>query len=694
MRRLLSRAALLAGATCLGLGAFLSTLSESTFDAVTFGDRAAASLSDERVASFAADRITDTVIHQNPDLTAVRPLILGVAEGLAGSQSLRGVVRAAARSAHQAFFADETRQVVLSAPDVGILLRSVFEKANPALAEQIPEEFRSAAASFEVAGGTQLVVDLWKLRSEALWLVRLLLISGPMLLALGAALALDRRHGLVAAGGMLFGTGLLVAAARPVGGLAVAQLTAGSGAEGALAGLWDTCMSALTSWGLLLGGLGLLFVSAGTSLLEGFDPLRWARRAGRVIAAPPASPRGRLGWGAGVLAAGMIMLTSPRLVLEAATVLGGSIAALVGTRELFRLLLESVEDNPALARAGATRRQLLRTSLVAGVAVVIATTWLALRNPLQIPAPSSVVTCNGQAAFCGRRLDELVFAGAHNAMSNAEIRDWMFPHHERAIPQQLVDGVRALLIDVHPGFPGASRIKTDLSGNRPTQEALEHALGQEGLDAALRIRERLVGADEGQRGLYLCHGFCEVGAYELTPTLADIRSFLLQSPGEVLILVIEDYVSPEDLAEAFREGGLAERVYKGDSGPPWPKLRKLVAGGENVIVFLESGRSGVPWLRPAFELIQETPYTFREPGDFSCRPNRGGAAGSLLQINHWIETTPAPRPSNAQSVNAHDFLLDRARQCERERGMLPNVLAVDFYRTGDLLGVVDELNTK
>ena len=51
-----------------------------------------------------------------------------------------------------------------------------------------------------------------------------------------------------------------------------------------------------------------------------------------------------------------------------------------------------------------------------------------------------------------------------------------------------------------------------------------------------------------------------------------------------------------------------------------------------------------------------------------------------------------PRPSDARIVNAYDFLLDRARRCEAIRGLLPNLVAVDFYDRGDLVAVVDELN--
>ena len=63
---------------------------------------------------------------------------------------------------------------------------------------------------------------------------------------------------------------------------------------------------------------------------------------------------------------------------------------------------------------------------------------------------------------------------------------------------------------------------------------------------------------------------------------------------------------------------------------------------------------------------------------------------SLFQLNHWIETTPTPLPSNARIVNARDVLLGRTQQCQRQRGLLPSLLAVGFYRTGDLFEVVDE----
>lgn len=42
--------------------------------------------------------------------------------------------------------------------------------------------------------------------------------------------------------------------------------------------------------------------------------------------------------------------------------------------------------------------------------------------------------------------------------------------------------------------------------------------------------------------------------------------------------------------------------------------------------------------------------------------------------------------------NSYDFLLKRARQCQEERKMVPNLIAVDFYKTGNLFQVVATLN--
>jgi hypothetical protein len=268
----------------------------------------------------------------------------------------------------------------------------------------------------------------------------------------------------------------------------------------------------------------------------------------------------------------------------------------------------------------------------------------------------------------------------------------MFPQHERGLASQLTDGIRAFLVDVHYGQPAGTNVVTDLDAETTSREKIAEAVGPEGMQAAVRIRNRFAGGDLGPRKLYLCHGFCELGAQPLAPWLSTLADFLVQHPDEVMLLVIEDYVTPQDLAAAFEDAGLANLVYRGNGRQPWPTLRTLIERGERLVVMIESGRSGVSWLLPAFDVMQETPYKFRTPADLSCAPHRGGAGGSLFQINNWIDTTPNPKPSNAAIVNAFDTLLARARRCQAERGLKPTIVAVDFYRTGDVVGVARTLN--
>jgi hypothetical protein len=277
-------------------------------------------------------------------------------------------------------------------------------------------------------------------------------------------------------------------------------------------------------------------------------------------------------------------------------------------------------------------------------------------------------------------------------MSAAEFDGWMFPNQELGSVSLLGHGIRALLFDVHYGTPIGDRVKTEIQDEAASRAKFEGAVGKEAVDAAMRIRDRLTGKPTGPRAAYLCHGFCELGAVPLATMLEGVRDFLVQNPGEVLVFVIEDYVTPSDIEAAFRGSGLERFVYRGGVKPPWPTLREMIDSDQRLVVFGENDTQGVPWFHPAFETFQETPYTFHAPEEFSCRPNRGGSAGPLFQLNHWIETTPTPKPSNAAIVNAHDFLLARARRCQRERGRLPNILAVDFAMTGDVVGVAAELN--
>ena len=154
------------------------------------------------------------------------------------------------------------------------------------------------------------------------------------------------------------------------------------------------------------------------------------------------------------------------------------------------------------------------------------------------------------------------------------------------------------------------------------------------------------------------------------------------------MLSIQDDTTAADTARVIRASGLADEVYRGAAAAPWPTLRELIDRDERVIVLAENhaGGGAVDPSAAGGDAGDAVPLQDRAGARGARRaaePNRGGTAGSLLLVNHWVDTSPAPRVTIARRVNARGFLDRRVDRCRAERGMLPTVLAIDFYRQGD-----------
>ncbi|HEX5005273.1 MAG TPA: hypothetical protein VFV65_08145 [Gemmatimonadales bacterium] len=682
----------LLGLTLLFLSAVLIDISHGLFSADDFADRVSASLGDDRVSGFVADRVTDALIEQRPNLTAVRPLLVGATDQLVGSAPFRAVARTAVRSAHQAFFSRTGEEVLLSIPDVGVLVQSVLDGVDPKLAAKLPAKLETVVAHLPQNRLGATVVMVRRGLNRVAWLQRGLFALGICLLIGAIFLHPNRREGLNRAGIGLVVVALLLALLIPAGRLVALLAVDDPGARGALFGVWRAYFLPLLGFVYSYAGTGVILAAAASSLHEKADPFAGLRLAVRVVTNPPATGKLRALWVVCVAATGAVILAWPTSVVTAVAVLGGLVLLYIALRELFRLLLENVPEYSAPAASGGGRRWPLRAAAgVVAAGLLLAAFFAWPRPAAESVRTAAVLSCNGAPELCNRRIDQVSFPATHNSMSSAEIEGWMFPQQSVNFTGQLQNGIRALLIDIHYGFPGGARIKTDLEGEGATREKLVGAVGEEGFEAAQRIRNRLVGVDEGRRGLYFCHGFCELGAYPVAPAFREIRDWLVVHPDEVILLVIEDYVTPQEIAEAFRESGLLDLVYTGPI-TPFPTLGAMIYANQRVLVFTESGKPGVDWQHPVFDSFQETPYTFHTPAEFSCKPNRGGTTAPLFQVNHWIETTPAPRPTNAEIVNTYDVLLKRARTCERERGMKPTYIAVDFGDIGDIVAVTRTLN--
>jgi hypothetical protein len=259
------------------------------------------------------------------------------------------------------------------------------------------------------------------------------------------------------------------------------------------------------------------------------------------------------------------------------------------------------------------------------------------------PEPEPWRSCNGDPSLCGLSFDRVTLPSTHNSMSNRD-DGWIAPNQQHGIGQQLADGVRGMMLDTH--YRG---------------------------DAA-----------------FLCHADCDLGSLSLVQGLHTITTFLQEHPDEVLAIIFQDGISPEDNAAAFSDSGLDAFVYTHDGGD-WPTLGEMIDDDARLVVGAEAQGPPPDWYHHAWDLWFDTPYSFDSIEAFTCALNRGQADNPLFLVNHWV-SDPLSTEDNAEVANASDVLLARAEACAAEQDHPINLLAVDHYAVGDLFAVADALN--
>jgi hypothetical protein len=312
------------------------------------------------------------------------------------------------------------------------------------------------------------------------------------------------------------------------------------------------------------------------------------------------------------------------------------------------------------------------------------------------PPPATTRTsCNGSVVLCERRLDQVTFPATHNSFAAADEPGWHFANQRYDIARQLHDGIRGLLIDIHWGErdPASGLVRTDLKAEGSSQNKVARALPA----PAVRLAERLagragLGATTGRPSLYLCHTLCELGAEPVSGELQVIRRFLGAHPGEVLILVVEPYVPVAAIEDALRKAHLLPHAAKLRLDRPLPTLGDLVRADTQLVILAEMDGGTRPWYLPAFSFVQDTPYNARSANELSCERYRGKADSPLLLVNHWIARFP-PSPRRNSAIGG-SVLRERLARCERERGLRPNLVAVDFYERSSVVRISNEFNAR
>jgi hypothetical protein len=694
-----SRIVLIAGGLVLFAGIALLYLRQEVLSPERFAERAANSLSSSATRDYVAQRITQDVLERaDPQTVAARPLIESTIAELVGSPVFRPIMRGAASQLYGALATSGGGEAVLGLSDAAVLAVDALRGGQSGLKLTLSPDVRRAAIDLGSRSTTHTLISATgRIRTLGLALPPL----GVALMVVGVLMAVRRRRAIGYAGLTIAVVGVLIAAGVPIGRFLIGRQVDGGTTRAAARDVWGAMFDDLAVWGLATAAIGVVLWLTAMGRLQGVPLPALCRRGWEWAARPPRGRGDALGRGVLLIGVAVLLAVAWRTALRLGVYALALALAVYGLDLLLGML------PPARARAAGQPSRWRTLSIgspavvgaIAAVTVAVMAVGIALgvRGPANY-GPESVTACNGYAELCGRPVNEVAFAAAHNAMSAADQPNWYRAEHFTGIPTQLKRGIRGFLIDTWYGFPGkGGRVATDFSRVPPIARA--KALGElspEGVAAFERLRSTLGFKARGRSRPYLCHVYCEAGATDLVKALGWFRSFLQSHPGEVLILDIEDYITPQDTRQAFAESGLLPYVYWHPPGEGWPTVGALIESGQRVIVMAEHRTGGIPWYLPAYQgYLEETPYRYLSPkaveAPGSCRPNRGGVGRPFFLLNNWVESS-VPNPDTAGKVNDFSTLLARAERCEARRGHIPNLVAVDFYGRGSVLGVVNVLN--
>jgi hypothetical protein len=683
--------------------ATLALYAERTlFDSGRFADRVEVALQDDDVSREVAGTLTDEIVAARPDLIAVQPLIGGVAEQVVGGSAFRALAGRAAFEAHAAIVDRERDSAVLIVGNGALLVTQALEATRPELARRLPRELEATLASISDGPVGRAFVDLAQTAERVALLVWIALAVALILLAatLAATPAGERSATVARAGWAVGAVGALLVVAVQVGGLVVGGWGDTDQRIAALRAVWDAFFGDLAVWGFALAAIGLVVLAAATSRADEPTLARRARAfALRAAARPQGTPLRALRV-VGLLALGVLIAVEPLEALRLLALGAGLFTIALGVDELMAIAprpaggrgaaVGGAAGGAGAAAGGPSVRPYAGLIAAAVVAVVVLGAVGVSAATDDAPAEPG---CNGAEELCERRLDAVAIPATHNSMSSPQ-DGFLLPNQETGIAAQLRGGIRGLLIDMHVGAQTPRGVYTLLKEGGKSRAKIEQAIGPEATRTALRLREQIGYRGGGDERVYLCHGFCELGAIDAERALRQVRDFLVANPGAVLVISVEDQVTPQQAADAFARSGLLDYVWKGPVRPI-PTLGEMVEADERVLVFGEEETAGVPWYHDQFTYVRDTPYDLPSAAAVlsprGCTIGRGTEASPFLLMNQFVAGDP-PLPRPARTVNRRDAVLAHARECRRSLGGLPGLIAVDFWEQGDVVGAARELN--
>ena len=266
---------------------------------------------------------------------------------------------------------------------------------------------------------------------------------------------------------------------------------------------------------------------------------------------------------------------------------------------------------------------------------------------LQLITIISYAQCNGSLNLCSKQYNEVAYLTTHNAF-NSDEDGLSFPNQTYNIASQLNDGVRGLMIDVYDHF------------GTPTAY----------------------------------HSTFLLGTIPLSDIFNDIKTFLDNNSNEIVTIILECYVTANDIEDEINQSGLSNYLYTHNS--TWPTLQSMIDNDNRLVIFsdVDDASSSQNWYHYVWDYAVETHYSVGTIYDFTCDFNRGDPLNDLFIFNHFVTDANLGYGlyNESNDVNANPFFITRAQNCQNQTNKFPNFVTVDYYELGDGLAVVEELN--
>ena len=694
MRRAAVVVLITAGVLCGVFGVLSVYIRDAVLDSDEAAARGVEAMSRPQVRSVISRVVVDQLVTAVPNAVATRPVLEQVVSGVLGVQAFTSVYESAVRDLHGTVFRGDTDTLTVRLTDMVLLAKTQATALNPDLGAMIPDNLTDTLINIQ---SDPLLLNAVQVGNDTRILAFVLPLAALIAFVAAVFLAVSRGRALVGVGFGLISIGIITIIVERIVGLVVIRAFQTDELRDVARVFWEVYAGGLTLWALVIAGAGAVLVAA---VWWRSEPIDITARLGQLrrFIEPPARTRQRLLWIAGWAIVGILMIAAWQDALRVIVTLFGVVFLVNALGELLRMIApEQVSPTPNRAAVTGFARSkwaLAALGILVAAGVIVGGYFAIARSGgsgvIAAPTPAAGPDCNGYALLCGKRFDQITIAATHNSMSSAE-DGFVLANHSRGIIPQLDAGYRGLLIDLYYGIDSERTpvVVTDIAPPTPEQRAnLVEQLGEATVRSSEELRQRNLDAG-GQRRVYLCHALCEIGATLFSAELERLRGWLEANPGEVLLIIIEDNVSPADISAAFDQAGLTRYAHTQPPGAAWPTLRQMIDSGQRLVVMAERNSQGVPWLHDAFAFTQETPFTFDSVDQFSCAPNRGNPNNPLFMINHWV--TPAAATA-ADSANTADALNRRIAACRQERARPPNIIGIDFYARGDTLAVVNTLN--